>query len=255
MSHWLTTSLLLAFLSLDVSAVGQAMVSRPIVTGPVVGWFLGHPDIGLELGALIELIWIGDLPVGAHLAMDLTMLTGVSVAFTCEWAGGKYPVEALMTFALAVAIPWAALSTEGDIVMSRFNVRWLHFAQRMVLSSHFRTFEWINALVLGETFLKGFLTAAVGLALAHFSSQLFFMFSGKVIEGLYYAHWLLLALGCSAVIDLLVEKKTVIYLILTIISIMSLAVFFQVQGVYLVSLALLVGFIITLFYMGKGETA
>ncbi len=255
MSHWLATSLLLAFLSLDVAAVGQSMASRPIVTGPVVGWLLGHPDIGLELGALIELIWIGDLPVGAHLAMDLTMLTGISVAFTCEWAGGQYPVESLMTFALAVAIPWAALSTEGDIAMSRFNVRWLHFAQRMVLSSHFRTFEWINWLVLGETFLKGFLTAAVGITLAHFSAQLFFMFTPKVMAGLYYAHWLLLALGCSAVIDLLVEKKTVVYLILTIITIMSLAVFFQIQGVYLVSLALLVGFVLTLVYMGKGETA
>jgi hypothetical protein len=45
---------------MDVAAVGQAMASRPIGTGPVVGWLLGHPEIGLELGALIELIWIGD---------------------------------------------------------------------------------------------------------------------------------------------------------------------------------------------------
>ena len=37
---------------------------------------------------MIELIWIGDVPVGAHLPLDLTVLTGVAVAFACELSGG-----------------------------------------------------------------------------------------------------------------------------------------------------------------------
>lgn len=259
MPHWFEISLLLAFLSLDVAAVGQFMVSRPIVVGPLVGWLLGHPNIGLEMGALIELIWIGDLPVGAHLPMDLMMLSGLSVAFACELLGGKYPPEAVMTYALGVSIPLAALSTEVDILISKFNVRWVHFAQRMTLGSHFRTFGWINAFVLVELLIKGFLVAAASLTLAHWTSGFFHMFpemmGGRVIEGLYYAHWLLLALGCSAVIDLLVEKKTAVYLILAIVAVMSLAMFSQIQGVYLVSIALLVGFALALIFMGKGETS
>jgi mannose/fructose/N-acetylgalactosamine-specific phosphotransferase system component IIC len=245
----------MAFISLDVSAVGQFMVSRPIVIGPLVGWLGGHPGMGLEMGALIELIWIGDMPVGAHLPMDLSILAGTSVAFACELSNGKYPPEAVMTYALGIAIPLAALGTEAEVILRKFHVRWLHFAQRMALSSHFNTFEWVNSIVLAELFLKGFLVAVFSLTLAHWSSCLFFLFSGKVIEGLYYAHWLLLALGCSAVIDLLVEKKTAIYLILSIVSIMCLAVFFQVQGVYLVSLALFAGFIPTLIYVRKAETS
>jgi len=255
MEHWFPVSLLMAFLSLDVSAAGQFMISRPIVTGPVVGWLVGHPGIGLELGALIELIWIGDVPVGAHLPLDLTVLTGSAVAFACELAQGNYPPDAVMTYALGVAIPLAFLATEAEILLRKFHVRWIHFAQRMALGSHFRTFEWINSIVLAELFLKGFFIAVASLTLAHWSSRLFYMLSERVVEGLYYAHWLLLALGCSAVIDLLVEKKTAIYLILSIVSTMSLAVFFQVQGVYLVSLALFAGFILTLFYVGKGEAS
>src|SRR5258708_33549910 len=42
--HWFGLSILLAFLSLDVEAVGQIMVSRPIVVGPLVGWFLGRSE-------------------------------------------------------------------------------------------------------------------------------------------------------------------------------------------------------------------
>ena len=37
MPFWFPLSLLLALLSLDVTAIGQFMVSRPIVVGPLVG--------------------------------------------------------------------------------------------------------------------------------------------------------------------------------------------------------------------------
>ena len=257
MQHWFLISTLLAFLSLDVAAVGQFMVCRPIVVGPLVGWLLGHPDVGLEMGALIELIWIGDLPVGAHLPMDLMILSGVSVAFTCELLGGPYPPEAVMTYALGMTIPLAALSVEVDIFVSKFNVRWVHLAQRMAMGGHFKTFAWINWMVLAELFVKGFLVAAISMTLVHFTSGLFLLFTtilnGRVIEGLYYAHWLLLALGCSAVIDLLVEKKTIVYLVLSIVTIMGLAIFYHMQEVYLVSLALCAGFTLALFFIGRGE--
>jgi mannose/fructose/N-acetylgalactosamine-specific phosphotransferase system component IIC len=255
MAHWFPVSLLMAVISLDVSAVGQFMLCRPIAIGPLVGWLCGYPEIGLEMGALIELIWIGDLPVGAHLPMDLSILAGTSVAFACELCGGKYPPEAVMTYALGVVIPLAALGTEVEVILRKFHVRWMHFAQRMALGGHFNSFEWINSIVLAELFLKGFFVAVTSLTLAHWSARLFFLFPAKVVAGLYYAHWLLLALGCSAVIDLVAEKKTTIYLVLSIASIMTLAVFFQVQGVYLVSLALFAGFILTLLYVGKGETS
>jgi len=256
MAHWFPVALLLAFLSLDETAVGQFMVCRPIVVGPVVGWLIGRTDIGLDMGALIELIWIGDVPVGAHLPLDLTMLSGTAVALACELVSNSNP-EAAMTYALGVAIPLAALSTEGEIVLRKFHIRWLHFAQRMAFNGHMKTFEWLNTLVLAEQWLKGFLMAVLSLTLAHLSSGLFYLLAGvlggKVIEGFYYAHWLLLALGCSAVIDLLVEKKTAIYLALTIVAMMGLAVFSPLQGVHLVAIALIGGFVLALFFVGKKE--
>lgn len=256
MAHWFPVAILLAFLSLDETAVGQFMVSRPIVAGPLVGWLIGRTDIGLEMGALIELIWIGDVPVGAHLPLDLAMLTGTSVALACELVSNSNP-EAAMTYALGIAIPLAALSTEGEVALRKFHIRWLHFAQRMAFNGHLKTFEWLNTVVLAEQWLKGFLVATASLILAHLSSNLFYLLgtilNGRVIEGFYYAHWLLLALGCSAVIDLLVEKKTVVYLVLTIIAMMGLAVFSPLQGVHLVLIALIGGFILALLFVGKKE--
>ncbi|HET9869780.1 MAG TPA: PTS sugar transporter subunit IIC [bacterium] len=254
MTEWLLLPALLGLVSLDVSAVGQFMVSRPIVTGPLVGFLLGQPALGLEMGALIEIIWIGDLPVGAHLPIDIMMLAGVSTAFACELAGqGHFPPEAVMTYAIGICIPLAALSTEAEMLLRRFHVRWVHFAQKLASEGHDRLFGWLNWIVLGELFVKGFLTALVSLFVAHLTGRLFLILPPKVLQGLYYAYWLLLALGCSAVIDLMVERQTVAYLILSIAAFMTLAIFLHLPGVLLVGIALLSGFVLSLFYMRRGE--
>lgn len=258
MAHWFPIAVVMAFLSLDATAIGQFMISRPIVTGPLVGWLIGRADIGLEMGALIEVIWIGDMPVGAHLPLDLMMLTGTSVALACELMKGQNP-EAVMTYALGIAIPLAAFSTEVEIALRKFHIRWLHYAQQMVLNGNFRSFEWLSVFGLAEQWLKGFFMAAASLAIAHLCAGLYYLLSrvldGKVIEGFYYAHWLLLALGCSAVIDLMVERKTAIYLVLTIVAMMGLAVFSPLQGVHLLAIALLAGFILALYFVGKREAS
>ncbi len=255
MSHWLSISLLLAFLSLDVSAVGQFMVSRPIVVGPLVGLLTGHADLGLELGALVELIWLGDVPVGAHLPLDLSMLAGLSVAFASELADGPCPKEAAVTYALGVAIPLSAVCTQAEIILRKFHVRWVHFAQRMAMNSRLRSFEWVNHIVIFELFLKGFFLTAGCLFIEHCTTGIFHGLPPRVIEGLYYANWLLLALGCSAVIDLVVEKKNILWLVLSIAALLTLALVLQVQEVWLVAMSLMAGFVATLFFMGKGESA
>jgi mannose/fructose/N-acetylgalactosamine-specific phosphotransferase system component IIC len=254
MTEWLELPALLGLLSLDVSAAGQFMISRPIVVGPLVGFLLGYPTLGLEMGALIEIIWIGDLPVGAHLPIDIMMLSGIATAFACELATqGRTPPEAIMTYAIGICIPLAALSTEAEMFLRKIHVRWMHFGQKLLANGHVRSFGFLNLLVLLELYLKGFLMALGGLFVAHLTGRLFFMFPDKVIQGLYYAYWLLLALGCSAVIDLMVERKTIIYLVLSIITFMILAIFLQIQGIYLVGIALLVGFILSLSLIRQGE--
>ncbi len=50
--------------ALDGAGAGQLMVSRPLVTGTLAGAVLGDPATGLLVGALVELLHLGALPVG-----------------------------------------------------------------------------------------------------------------------------------------------------------------------------------------------
>ncbi|MEZ4485509.1 MAG: PTS sugar transporter subunit IIC [Syntrophotaleaceae bacterium] len=55
---------------LDRTAAGQFMLCRPIVAAPLTGWLLGEASIGLQVGAMLELLWLGRLPVGAAIPPD-----------------------------------------------------------------------------------------------------------------------------------------------------------------------------------------
>ena len=59
---------------LDRVALIQIMISRPLVAGTLTGWVLGNPLIGMEVGMLLELLWLGRLPVGAAIPPDDTQV-------------------------------------------------------------------------------------------------------------------------------------------------------------------------------------
>jgi hypothetical protein len=87
------------------------------------------------------------------------------------------------------------------------------------------------------------------------SASLFYLLPFKVLEGLRYAHWLLLALGGAAVIDLVLEKRMALTLVLSLAVILGLAIFGHVQSLGLVGLAILAGFGMVLVMVGRGEAS
>lgn len=61
----LPLALLGGLLGLDVVSFPQAMISRPIVASTLAGTFIGHPESGLLIGVVLELIALDTLPFGA----------------------------------------------------------------------------------------------------------------------------------------------------------------------------------------------
>ena len=61
----LPIALLGGLLGLDVVSFPQAMISRPLVAATIAGAFIGHPESGLLIGVVLELIALDTLPFGA----------------------------------------------------------------------------------------------------------------------------------------------------------------------------------------------
>lgn len=100
-----------AWVAADATAFVQLLISQPLVAGAVTGWLWQRPEIGLELGALLQLFACGVLPLGGRTPEDFPTGTVVGVAVACaidqavplaSAQGGPLLYGALVAFAVAL---------------------------------------------------------------------------------------------------------------------------------------------------------
>ncbi len=118
------------FCGLDRTAILQVMVSRPIVAAPLVGWLLGAPQVGLQIGMMVELLWLARLPVGAAIPPDDTQVSVASTVLAVNLGpllGTSGSMIALLC--LLVALPLGKVGQYLDHLSRQFNVGLLDRAE------------------------------------------------------------------------------------------------------------------------------
>ncbi|MGC1454526.1 MAG: PTS sugar transporter subunit IIC [Nitrospirota bacterium] len=119
-SHMILTIVGVAFvgglIGLDRTAVGQFMISQPIVVGPLTGWILGDAGAGFVLGAVLELIWVLDMPIGAFVPADATISTvsATAIAALGSPGGASLPVIGFSILLTTAMVP-ATMKADGII--------------------------------------------------------------------------------------------------------------------------------------------
>jgi mannose/fructose/N-acetylgalactosamine-specific phosphotransferase system component IIC len=93
---------------LDLVSVPQAMTARPLVSAFVGGWLMGHPAVGLMVGAVLELFALETLPVGAARYPDWGPPAVATGALVADHAGT--PVTAGIWPVLLAGVLVAALT-------------------------------------------------------------------------------------------------------------------------------------------------
>jgi len=80
--------------------LGNSMIQRPIVLGPLVGLVLGDLQTGLAVGATLELAFMGTQAIGAALPPEITAGGILGTAFAITSGAG---VDAALALALPIA--------------------------------------------------------------------------------------------------------------------------------------------------------
>lgn len=123
-ADYLLAGLIAMLTGLDRVALGQFMISRPLVAGPLTGLALGNPLLGLEVGMLLELLWLGRLPVGAAIPPDDTQVAvgatvlAVSMGQMLDLSGMP-----MVLLAVLVAIPLGKFGQIFDRLARKVNDR------------------------------------------------------------------------------------------------------------------------------------
>jgi PTS system mannose-specific IIC component len=123
-ADYLLAGLVAMLTGLDRVALVQVMISRPLVAAPLTGLVLGNPLLGLEVGMLLELLWLGRLPVGAAIPPDDTQVAvGATVLVFSMGQMLNLVGMPMVILAVLVAIPLGKLGQIFDRLARNVNDR------------------------------------------------------------------------------------------------------------------------------------
>lgn len=193
-----------AVLSLDRTAFLQIMVSQPIVAGPVVGYVLGDPVTGLIIGSVLELFWIGAMPVGGSVPPNETAAAVIAASvciIVCRDIGAtsvlSFPV---MIFSILVSIPLSIAGQRADILVRNYNRKFAMNADGLAGAGSFSHIDRENLKGLFSFFIASFfsLLALIGLGLL-FVKSLYPLLpdSERLANAFYLSFYLFISLGIA----------------------------------------------------------
>lgn len=110
---WVALVLLGGVVALDATSLGQLMLSRPFVAATLAGAIVGMPLEGALVGALLDVLSLSVLPVGAARYPDTGTATVAAVG-TLGLSGVPATPEALLLVTV-YAILWQRLAGEAAI--------------------------------------------------------------------------------------------------------------------------------------------
>jgi mannose/fructose/N-acetylgalactosamine-specific phosphotransferase system component IIC len=159
---WL--SLLAGALALDETAALQVMLSQPLVAGASAGLLAGDLPMGLAVGATLQLVWSGVLPVGAAPFPDgaVGSVAGVGTGVLLSHAGFAPGVS--LASAVIAGLAAGVLGQRMIAVVRRLNVRHADMAATRGKLGDSGGVGTAVALGVATRFVAGALTTAVLLA-------------------------------------------------------------------------------------------
>jgi fructoselysine and glucoselysine-specific PTS system IID component len=207
---------LISFLLLTLIAVfghledflGTTLLSRPLVLGPLVGLVLGDVTQGVMIGATLELIFMGNIKVGAAIPPDI--ITGGVLGTAFAIMAHKGPA-----IALALAVPISILS---EMVISGLFVFRSIFNKKFNQLAEEGDYKNIQRLHILSGLLKPLLMGIiifVALQLGSAAIKSFLdLIPAWVQSGLQVAGNMLPALGFALLMNLMFNKTVAPYFFL-----------------------------------------
>ena len=196
-------SLLGALLILDKYAFGEFGISQPIIAGTILGAIFGELKTGIMLGAVIQLIFLGGLPIGRDIPPD-AQTAGIVGVGTYLFLKISNSLEQSLFLALTLALTAALLGGAMEVYTRRLNEKLYH--QFLKKKTHLYLFHYLG---LGTAYIRGFV-----LFFAYFIFTRYLIIPGYFLK---LNPQLLLTIGIGAGIAngcyLFIKKRTLIFFI------------------------------------------
>ena len=253
----LVICLLAAFLSIDVRTIGGTMLSRPLVVAPLTGLLLKDHKTGFHVAYFIELVWVGMLPVGASLPVEVLPVTVVSVYLASTFivsqnlvAGSGVSPESIIMFCIIISIPVGFMSRWLESHIRELNSRFSDYLDREVSEERIPNVEMITYMNIAVTFLKGFLVCFIPIFFGHHVLlNVYNSLPDNVKAALGFSFYLVPLVGIAVVMEIFFMKKYTLHFALSFIAVFVFSLFTRVSPFLIMALSILAAML--LLYLGR----
>ena len=215
--------------------LGTTLLGRPLVLGPLVGLALGDFHQGILIGATLELIFMGNIKVGAAIPPDV--ITGGVLGTAFAILSGKGPAIAL-ALAIPISILAEMLLSALFVVRSAFNKRFMAYAEE-------GDYRKVQRLHLLSGFLKPVLMALITFLSLQLGAEamksLLGLIPSWVNTGLQVAGNMLPALGFALLMRLMFNKRSIPWFFLGFL----LAAYLKLPIIAIGGLGVIIAFLLT----------
>ncbi|MCD6328432.1 PTS sugar transporter subunit IIC [bacterium] len=154
----LAMSALGAVLCLDDNIVLRIMLAQPIACGSLLGLFMGDLRLGVTVGAVLQLLWLFDIPAGGFITIDYTSCTVIVTAllFISLWSGMPRSGALMIGFPVYLILGTAAGAVSSLLtrLLRRFNEAFAERATQGIANGRFSSVSWNNLLAIVPMFVK-----------------------------------------------------------------------------------------------------
>lgn len=204
----LIVSLVYLFLILVYRFGANSMADQPIVAGPLVGLLLGDLPTGVLIGVSLQVIYLGVVNVGGAQATDTLYATCMAVALAILT---NMPTEA----AIALSIPLGFIGLFMLQVTRIFFALMIPYLDKVAEAGNRRKFDvvYLGHIVVGYGLIA--LTVFIALATGADATQSFInSLPPFIMGGMQVAAGLLPAIGLGVLLNMMWDKRTIIYFVL-----------------------------------------
>ncbi|WP_342431043.1 PTS mannose/fructose/sorbose/N-acetylgalactosamine transporter subunit IIC [Neobacillus sp. FSL H8-0543] len=210
---------LVAFIAQSEYALGTSLLSRPLVTGLLVGIVMGDITTGVIMGATLELAFIGSFSVGAAIPPDVVTGGVLGTAFAISSGAGP---ETALLLGLPIATFTLVLK---NIYLGLFLPILAHKADKYADDGNTRGIEAMHLIGgFGLSLMLGMIVTISFYVGSDAIKGVLDSIPNFIQTGLQVATGILPALGFAMLARLLINKKVVPYFFLGFIIVAYLNV-------------------------------
>jgi PTS system N-acetylgalactosamine-specific IIC component len=186
---------------------GLLHIHRPVVTGLVVGIILGDWHTGLVAGGMLELVWMGLVPLAGAQPPNAVIggIIGTAFAIILKQEAGT---------AVTLAVPFAVAAQAGiTLLFSAFSPV-MHRADKYADEANLKGIDKINYLGLAILFVSYFIAAFLPIFFgADHATVIVDKLPKVLIDGLGIAGGMMPAVGFAILLKIMLKKEYVAFLL------------------------------------------